>query len=180
MDPSHAYDSPDGGSVLRSPQAWFFWLVLVGAAAHLVYYYPQLPERVATHFGAGGRADAWSDRQGFLLTYGLAVGGLAVLFLGLALLLPRFPSGWTNIPNRDYWFAPERKAATVRCVSRELLMMGAATLLFLVAMFHLGMQASMAGHDRMGGGHWVALLGFLLYASAWAVRLMLRFRLPRR
>jgi uncharacterized membrane protein len=188
MDPRSSHHDPyaapgdaqEGESAWRSPQSWFFSLAMLGALAHLFYYYPQLPERVATHFGPGGRADAWGSKQGFALTYGLVVGGLGLLFLSLAIFLPRLPAGIINIPNRGYWLAPEREQATLRRVARQMLTFGAATVVFLAVTFHVSMQASMTGTDQLGPGFWVALLAYLLYACVWALRFTLAFRKPER
>jgi len=180
MHSSSPYDSQDAIPVWRSLQAMLFWLVLLGAVAHLAYTYPQLPERVATHFGSGGRADAWGSKQSFALTYGLLVGGLGLLFFAIAFFLPRLPASIINIPNREYWLAPERREATLHHVGREMLVMGTATMAFIVATFHFSMLASIGGTDRLGPGFWIVLVAFLIYAGIWSLRLMLRFRLPGR
>ncbi len=180
MDRRPLDDSRDAVPVWRSSQALLFWVILLGAAAHLGYYYPHLPGRVATHFGLGGRADAWSSKQSFALAYGLLAGGLGLLFFAIAAFLPRLPVNFINIPNRDYWLAPERRDATLHHVGREVLVMGTATVAFIAATFHLSMRASITGTDRLGPGFWIALVAFVVYAGYWSVRLMLRFRAPER
>lgn len=40
--------------------------ILIGLlAVQVVVYYPRLPDRVASHFGAGGVADGWMDKPAF-------------------------------------------------------------------------------------------------------------------
>ncbi len=180
MQPPPPIDAPESEPVLRSWQALFVWLVLVAAVAQLAYFYPRLPEQVPTHFGPDNRADAWGDKQAFAITYAGVLGGLTALFLGLALLLRRLPDGAVNIPNREYWLAPELRAQTMGRVARELLLMGGATLLFLTATFYLSIRVALAGTDRLPSGFWAALAGYLLFTAAWAARFMLAFRKPGR
>lgn len=39
--------------------------LMVLLAVQALYYYPQLPERMASHFGADGRPNGWTTREGF-------------------------------------------------------------------------------------------------------------------
>lgn len=180
MQPPPAFDAPESEPVLRSWQALLVCLVLVAAVAQLAYYYPRLPEQVPTHFGPDNRADAWGGKQAFAITYAGVLGGLAALFLGLAVLLRRLPDGAVNLPNREYWLAPERRERTMGRVARELLLMGGASLLFVTATFHLSIRVALAGTDRLPTSFWAALTGFVLFTAAWAARFMLAFRKPAR
>lgn len=76
--------------------------------------YPQLPDVLASHFGASGSPNGFQSKTvffGMLLTILLGVGSL-MTFVVPALLSSR--PGITNLPNQQYWFAPERRAATLR------------------------------------------------------------------
>jgi uncharacterized membrane protein len=41
---------------------WIPFLLIVAAVALSIFYYPQLPERMATHWGASGEANGYSSR----------------------------------------------------------------------------------------------------------------------
>lgn len=72
----------------------------------------QLPERVATHFNGSGEPNGWMSRsahQEFMLIFGLAFPMVIVLLCYASRFLPR---GLVNIPHREYWLAPERRAET--------------------------------------------------------------------
>jgi hypothetical protein len=69
--------SPRSGSI-----ALLAATVLYGL--QLAVYYPELPDRVASHFDAAGNPDGSMSKAGFLaLTLALGVGD-CLLFLGLA------------------------------------------------------------------------------------------------
>ncbi len=107
-------------------------ILLVGAALQLRHYYPLMPDQMATHFGAGMEADGWSARQSFFLTYALVEVGMLVILLLPVFFAKRLPISMVNMPNRDYWFAPERSEETWIKVSAFSLWMAAATLAFLI------------------------------------------------
>ena len=72
-----------------------------------------LPETVASHFVADGSASGFMPRDrylAFMLTLVVAVPSL--LFIA-ACLASRLPVRFINVPHRQYWLAPERRAATL-------------------------------------------------------------------
>lgn len=146
-----------------------------------LWAYPQLPERVASHFDLRGQADGWSSARGMLALHaGLALGPCG-LFAAIAGLLGRAPDAWINLPHRDYWLAPERRARTLSRIVRLLLQCGCLMLLFFGATF-LQIYAANLGAEgpiRLRSGFLVGLLAFLIAVAALVAGHLWRFRLPR-
>src|SRR5215831_1038525 len=72
-----------------------FWVIAALTATGLIqtaYYYPRLPEMIASHFGVGGRPDRWSSKPGFFLTMVAISLSAAVLLPGLPVLLRKLPA----------------------------------------------------------------------------------------
>jgi serine/threonine-protein kinase len=72
----------------------------------------QLPERVATHFNGSGEPNGWMSRsanQMSMLIFGLVFPLFVVVFCFAARFLP---AGLINLPDKDYWLAPERRGET--------------------------------------------------------------------
>jgi uncharacterized membrane protein len=67
----------------------------------------QLPERVASHFGAAGEPNGWMSRSAYLQFIGIFGAGVPLFIIVVFRLLP---VSLINVPNRDFWFAPERSA----------------------------------------------------------------------
>jgi hypothetical protein len=93
--------------LLIGVSALVYGLVAWSSAAHLS------GDRVALHVNTAGKVDESASRAG-AITYFIGIGGvlllLAVAVVGMCCFVPiRF----LNIPNKDYWTAPER-ASTVR------------------------------------------------------------------
>jgi len=86
-----------------------------------------LPERVATHFNANGVADGWINRDHYSLLILLFLLGLPLLLVWIMAGLPRLTNGRGQIPNCEYWFAQERRNATVSFLLRHACWLGSLT-----------------------------------------------------
>ena len=98
-----------------------FLLLCVACLAHGLYYYPRLPAEVAHQFGASGQPDAWGSKEHFLVVYLVTVAVMAATFLGLGLAMPKIPNSAINLPNKEYWLAPERRRQTLDYMLPRLL-----------------------------------------------------------
>lgn len=154
-------------------------VVLLAAAADLAWLYPQLPERVATKFGAGGQPVEWSTRGAFLTVQIFSLAFVAALILGLWWAMPRFPAHLINLPHRQYWLAPEREAATRQWLGDLVLGLGMALLAYLSWVGHLTMRANLAPEPRLGPAFAWGTGVYLAGTLGLVVWLVLRFRLPR-
>lgn len=154
-------------------------LMTVGYAVLVWLAAGQLPERVAIHFGVGGGADGWADRQRAILFFELLTM-VPVVFFFLALLMRIFPAGAFNLPHRDYWLAPERRVETVATISSQLMWMGCLMVLFLAGVYWLTIEANRLTPPHLPMQSFLALLiSFLVATGAWMVLFLRRFfKLP--
>lgn len=148
------------------------------AAAQMAYYAPLLPERIATHFGATGQPNGWMTKEAFLTSYAVLLLFDALMLGGIALALPKMPTETINLPNKEFWLAPERREATMRFVSEQMLWFGVATQALLVGIMQSVFQANLTPAPSLGGDVWIFLVGYLAYTGFWTVGLVRRFRLP--
>ena len=155
-------------------------VLLAAAVLQILYYYPQLPSTVASHFGSGGRPNGWSTKEGF---FGIYLGVLALFLLtfgGLPVLFRRISPVWINLPNKDYWLAPERRDYTVTTLRSEMLWFGNATIAFMIAVFELAIRANLVESPRLSEpAMWFLLAGYLVYTVLWLVQFYRRFARPR-
>jgi serine/threonine-protein kinase len=159
-----------------------FVIVLVLCIAQIFIEAPRLPDRVASHFTMDGRADGWSGRNAFLVTFAALYGFTALIVGGLGLVLPKIPPAFINMPNKVYWLAPERRAETCTRVFGMMLWMGAATLCFMCLLFRLIVRANLAseGGAGPGSGFWIVMGLYLTYTTGWVVRFFWIFRMPKK
>lgn len=169
------------GRLLQRPMFWAFVASLGAAAIHAALYAPQLPERVASHFDLAGDADGWTSPRQLVGVYAAALALTAGSFLICPLVLSGIPDSMINLPRKDWWLAPERREATLRRISDQLLGFGVGTIAFLAGMMHLVFVANLsaaeaAGEVRLGPWFGILLGAFLVGTVAWSLALVLRFR----
>src|SRR5664280_3627514 len=92
-------------------------LVLVVAGGFVWLTSGDLPPVVASHFGPGGNANGLMGR-GTYTAFMLAVVVAAPALVGFSGQLVRvLPLQLVNLPNKQYWLAPQRRAATLESLS---------------------------------------------------------------
>lgn len=156
-------------------------LLLLTAAAALVmqHYYGLMPDPMASHFDGAGRPNGYQSRDGFfLLSVALLVGNILV-FAAFGPMLRKLPPSWVNLPNRDYWLAPERREETIGYMARQMDWFGVATVLLLGIVLALACQANLDEQPRLEASTMLLLVGaYLVYSMVWLVRFVTHFRLP--
>ena len=163
----------------RLPTVIYFLLLTVGllACAHV---YPQLPERLASHFDAAGRPNGWQTKQQFF-TLALWMAGLsAVVTFLLPQLIAVLPAEFINLPHKGYWLAAQRRRETQRYLRAKLTWFGCAILFVLLYGTTLSIEANLPGNGRFDSRAMLrVLVGFLLLLFAGTVVSLRHFyRLP--
>lgn len=161
--------------------AFRIFLILVALSAlQMAYYYPALPDRVASHFGAGGEPNGWSSKAGFITTFAVMLIGEVVIFLGIPVAVSRLPTTTISLPNKDYWLAPERKEATLSVLASYFLWFGNATLLFMMVVMQMTIRANLEPPHRLSDGFMVVFVAYMAFVAVATIWLLLRFRKPSR
>lgn len=166
-------------AMLRTHSGLAVLLFVLGlGVAQALYSRAELPERVASHFNAAGKPDDWTSRDGlvkFQCGMLLAMGGLFGLsrrWMGV------MPTSLVNLPNKEFWLAPERRAQSLDLLARWMHWIGAATLAFLMLVFQFTVQANLR-NGSLNMPLFLTLTGFylagIIVASVWIYR---RFRIP--
>ena len=150
----------------RAPYGLLLILYLVWVAG-LIASASWLPPRVASHFGAEGRANGWMSRSVYLVFTGALPALLALIFAGIARMIRSLPAKFINIPRKDYWLAPERREATALLIRNRL-----AWLLCLLTLFFGGLHGLTVAANRITPAH-LSMDGLLALVIALLVLLMI-------
>lgn len=153
-------------------------LLVAGVLAQHAWYWPQLPQRVATHFGADGQPDDWMSRTAAtVLLAGLQIG-LPLFLLGITQLARRLPDSMVNIPHREYWLAPERRESTLLHMDRMMFAIAALTAIFLFVIVHLTFLANRAATSLDTRAFFVAMAMYVAGVFLVAGFSLRKLRLP--
>jgi uncharacterized membrane protein len=162
----------------RLPGSIFFLLIVYGAIQGR-FYSTKLPAFVATHFAAGGRPNGWQTHAAFYYTELFAVALATLLGFGVPALVAVLPVSLVNIPNKEYWFAPERRGNTLAYFRMSFAWFGCGLLAFLIFVNELVFRANLQTPRQLNTTAFVtALFIFLGFTAMWTIRLMVKFARP--
>jgi uncharacterized membrane protein len=156
-------------------------LILLAAAAalQLLYFYPRMPDTMASHFDGAGRPNGVQSRERF---FGLSAGILVLtvtIMGGSGILLRRVPSHRFSLPNRDYWLSRERREETIDYIGRQMEWFAAAALLLMIVILQMAFEANLTPTPRLEPGPvWWVLGLYLSFTLVWLARFILHFRKP--
>jgi len=159
----------------RLPGSVFVALILYGVLqGH--YYASKMPDILATHFGGRGQPNGWQTHSAFLVTELFVVALATAIGFGVPALLGSIPVSLMNLPNKDHWFAPERRATTLASLRASFAWFGCGLLAFLIFVNELVFRANLESPRRLNTTAFVtALFAFLAFTAIWTIRLIRRF-----
>jgi len=147
--------------------ASLLFLVVQAAVA-----YPDLPERVATHFDARGEPNGWMGRSGFYLLWAVTVVVSNAVPVTVALLMRTMMEKTpylVNVPRKRYWLAtPERRAHAAVVMQRGTMAVAVACNVLFAQVFDLIWKYAVDGTatisvDGLLTPFGVILVGALVY-----------------
>ncbi|NIZ90952.1 DUF1648 domain-containing protein [Kineococcus rubinsiae] len=140
-----------------------------------------LPERVPTHFGAGGAADDWGTRTGAVVVQAAITAGTGALFAALARWMPTLPWEWINLPGKERWAEQGQQDEVRRRLRSDVLWLGSTVALLNTALTASTVDAARSGTDHLpwwfflAFGTWLATItGYVVYMG------LVRYRPPDR
>ncbi len=154
-------------------------LIAIFSVIQIALQAPYLHSPMAVRFNAAGEAVAWNSAQTFA-TINLVI---VAIIVGAFLILPgalsrRRRLRW-RLPNRDYWLSPERLPKTIEYLQRQFLWYGIVTLLLLMTVFQLVVDANALKPPRLDVTRLVWLLaGYAAFIIVWGWSLWRKFSRP--
>ncbi|MBN2102675.1 DUF1648 domain-containing protein [bacterium] len=157
-----------------------FILIFLIVTLMNVFAWQLLPEKIATHFGKGGRPNGWMSKDAnFVVMQGLYLF-LFLMFYYSSVLIFKTPQKWISLPNREYWLREENRDITRQKISNGMYEYGIYLFLFFGFIGHLTMHANLNPPVRLDESRFlIALFLFLGLTVYWTVKFILMFRLPK-
>ena len=121
----------------------FFVVVILLCVLETVRLWFLTPDVMAAHFDVQGNPDRFVSKLAFFGFQTQTVLPVILLSIALQILPLILPVQWINMPNREYWFAPERRKDTLDRLSSFGAAMFAIILLVIQAGFELSISANL-------------------------------------
>jgi serine/threonine-protein kinase len=150
-------------------------MVLV-ALAQCAYGFPLLPERMASHFAPSGMPNGWMTKSQFVVVYALTLLPALMVEFWVARRIAKMDGAKLNLPNKEYWLAPERRESTFSYFEDFFAWYGCVFLLVIVFVMGLAMRANLNPPPRLPTGPVLsALAAFTAFNIAAIVVILRRF-----
>jgi len=159
-----------------SPKRTIFILLVVIVCGQTLYYYPQMPETVMSHFDTAGTANGWMSKDMFFIFYGVLFLLMTIFAIGLPRYIERLPSSLINLPNKKYWLSPERCCATMDTLRNQLTWFGLIILVFIVIVMQFAIVANISPDRNFSSGTVLIILGIFLTGTLfWSINMIRHF-----
>ena len=154
-------------------------MIAVAAVAQNAWYWGHLPDKVATHFNIEGNPNDWmSKTNATIVMCGFQVG-MPFLLMAVTSLASRLPSSMVNIPHREYWLHPDRRASSMHYVQSFMNWIAVAFSLYAIAINHLVFKANRDSESLNTVWFGALMAVFLISVFVAVAALIYHFRLPR-
>jgi uncharacterized membrane protein len=138
-----------------------------------------LPDKVASHFGADGRADDWAPAWVNALIMLVTNGLLFCMLYFTPRLMFAVPAGWLSLPNKRYWLREENRPKAAVIMSLLMWEFGIAFFVFMFVVGALVIEANLSDPVQLNQHvFWAALTLFLAYTVWFCVKCYRVFRIP--
>lgn len=149
-----------------------------GLIAALVLTAGELPPVVASHFNASGAPDGWMPRDSYLWAMFGVAAIVPLLMVGSLYIIRFLGASAINMPHRDYWLAPERRAETYAAIFRLGLWIASISVLTVLGAHLFTVAANNAQPVVLSSSIWLLLAGFVTANGILVFSLYRRFKLP--
>jgi uncharacterized membrane protein len=159
-----------------SKPAFILVLLYLCFFCYLAFSVSYLPICVATHFNGGGEPNGWMDRSFYLLFMAVFSFVLPLFLVGTSFTVRFFPDKYFNIPHRDYWLAPQRRAETFSYFVTHSLWFACIALCFIIGIHFSIIQANSLTPAQLSTPMIIGLIGFFVASLAvWIVSMIFHF-----
>ena len=154
-------------------------IFLIGVfVSQCVYYYPNLPQLMASHFDGAGVPNGWMSKQSFILLEAVILSFIILEFTFLPWLIGKMPNRLINMPNKDYWFAAERRRETINIIQHFFEWFSAGLLVLFITVNQLVFRANI-NNENLSSYSWLILVGFFAFVIVWLIKFFRRFRIEK-
>lgn len=153
-------------------------LTIVVCIFQIVMWYGDLPEMVPSHFDANGDVDGQMSRNAFCAMMGLLNLGLLIGLPLTGYLAKHLPDSLVNIPNKEYWLAPERRDASLSVMTDFVSAIAWMTGWLFIGIFQLSAWVGIKARESISPDFYVLMGLYSAGVIVVVVIMSLKFRKP--
>jgi uncharacterized membrane protein len=162
-----------------SARWWKWWLiggVIAFCLAEFAFYYPRLPNHVASHFNTQGQVFERMAKEKFAAVYVGCFTFLLLVLTPMCLIHSRLPKSLIHLPHKEYWFAPNREATTRASVGKRMDWIGVALLLQVALTLRTVLHAQLKPQPKFDGQFiYFLIIAFIVFSIIWFGEFFWRF-----
>ncbi len=154
-------------------------LIASGIVGILLAYifHMELPDMVAIHFGEDGLPDSWVSSSNNFLIWSLFHVVFVTFFLAVPVFLNKLPADLINLPNREYWLAPDKREKTLLEMETRFNVFGAFLNVTFMALGILNFNANKSDPVQMNENSILTIgLFVLIFVILWIRAFYARFK----
>lgn len=152
-----------------------FAMVLAVALGQIIYFYPDVPDIVASHFDGAGNPNGWSSKLGFFCVYLGVLLLTVVVFVFAPVRLSRTSAPRLKLPNHEYWLAPENRQSTLDFIQVQFIWFAIVNTVLAIFVVQLVIQANLRVNRHLDDSVWWALGLYGVFVGGWLIRFFVRF-----
>jgi uncharacterized membrane protein len=162
---------------MRSKLPLLFLIVsAVAFTISLLYFLPELPDRIATHFGPNGHPNGWMTRNQHATGMTLLGFGIPAFVIGICYSIRFFPSSTLNVPSASYWRTPEHYPEACQILLRWSFWFGTVSFLWTGILNYQLVLANRLSPPLLASTTVMILSGIYIVATGvWVVLLLIQF-----
>ncbi len=161
-------------SNLRYPAIIFFAVVTLSFVLP-VFYYPRLPEIIASHYNFKNEPNAWMSKQSAIIIHYAVVAFLTIMFSCFIYFIPKLPKSMINLPNKDYWLNENNREETFLVFRRFMFWLGSITIGFLSFIIQEVYNTNITGKSKLTFAVWIYLAIMLITISFLIIKMIIYF-----
>jgi hypothetical protein len=148
-------------------------LLLALNAGLIGYYYPILPASVGLYeydeSGPSAGPMVWMAKGWFAALLVAAFVLIPLVLIAVEWICSKLPKRSINIPNRDYWLAPERKAVTEARLFSFMIWLANAAELLMTAVLLIVFRTTLGHPEVLQRTPYYVVGAFLAFATVWSL-----------
>ena len=157
----------------------FFVAVLLICLFETARLWSISPDQMAAHFNIQGAPDRFVSKAEFFWFQSQSILVVILVSLPLQVLFRIVPSNMINMPNREYWLAPERRTDTIDRLNSFGSTLFAVILVITQAGFEISVYANLQTPIVFNAGLMFAVMAVsFVLIGLLLIQLVLSFRMP--